>query len=204
MIYSKFIKRFFDLLFSLSFLLILSPLILFLMILIRLKLGKSVFFRQERGGRHGRIFNIIKFKSMLNNCDTDNHLLPDEQRLTPFGRFLRRSSLDEVPSLFNVIRGDMSLVGPRPFIADYLEHYNDYQKTRHKVQPGITGWAQVNGRNAISWEQKFDLDIWYVEPQRMFLDIKIFWLTFQRLIKPKDIHNEGHATMPRFMGTQNE
>ena len=204
MIYPKLIKRFFDLLFSLSFLLIVSPLVLFLMILIRLKLGKFVFFRQERAGRHGRLFNIIKFRSMLNNCDINKNLLSDEHRLTRFGRFLRHYSLDELPSLWNVLRGDMSLVGPRPLLAEYLEHYNEHQKNRHKVLPGITGWAQINGRNAISWEQKFDLDIWYVEHQSMFLDIKILWLTFLRLIKPKDIHSEGHATMPRFMGTKNE
>jgi sugar transferase EpsL len=204
MIYPTIIKRFFDLLFSLSFLVVVSPLILFLMILIRLKLGKSVFFRQERAGRHGRLFNIIKFRSMLTNCDADKNLLPDELRLTTFGQFLRHYSLDELPSLWNVLRGDMSLVGPRPLLVEYLEHYNDYQKSRHNVLPGITGWAQVNGRNAISWEHKFELDIWYVKHQSMFLDIKILCITFLRLIKPRDIHSEGHATMPRFMGTKSE
>lgn len=204
MIYRHYLKRFFDRLFALFFLILFAPVILCLMVLIRIKLGKPVFFFQERGGINGTVFKIIKFRTMLNSYDADHNLLPDEQRLTRFGRFLRSSSLDELPSLFNVLRGEISLVGPRPLLAEYLEYYNDHQKKRHLVTPGITGWAQVNGRNAISWEHKFDLDFWYVNHQSMLLDMKILWLTFLRVVNRKDINSDGHATMPKFVGSINK
>ena len=201
MIYRHLLKRSFDLIFSLFLLILFTPVILCLMVLIRIKMGKSVFFSQERGGINGTVFKIIKSRTMLKTCDTNHNILSDEQRLTNFGRFLRSSSLDELPSLFNVLRGDISLVGPRPFVAEYLEHYNEYQKKRHLVKPGITGWAQVNGRNAITWERKFDLDIWYVNHQSVLLDMRILWLTFLRVVNRKDINSYGHETMPSFLGS---
>ena len=201
MIYRRYIKRFFDLMFSLFFLILFAPIILLLIVIIRIKLGKSVFFLQDRGGMNGTVVKIIKFRTMLNSYDINNNPLPDADRLTNFGRFLRSSSLDELPSLFNVLRGDISLVGPRPFVAEYLQYYNDHQKQRHIVKPGITGWAQVNGRNTINWEQKFELDIWYVTHQCFKLDIKIMWLTFLRVVHRDNINNDAHATMPRFYGT---
>ena len=201
MIYRHLLKRSFDLIFSLFFLILFTPVILCLMVLIRIKIEKSVFFFQDRGGINGTVFKIIKLRTMLQTCDTNHNLLSDEQRLTSFGRFLRSSSLDELPSLFNVLRGDMSLVGPRPLLAEYLEHYNEYQKKRHLVKPGITGWAQVNGRNAITWDHKFDLDIWYVKHQSMLLDMRILWLTFLRVVTRKNINSDGHATMPSFLGS---
>ncbi|MDF1678176.1 MAG: sugar transferase [Legionellaceae bacterium] len=178
---------------------VLLPLIVLLMLCIRIKLGGPVFFLQERGGKDGKRFKIMKFRTMLDAYDEAGQLLPDEQRLTPFGLFLRNSSLDELPALFNVLRGQMSLVGPRPFISDYLDYYTPHQKQRHMVKPGITGWAQVNGRNALTWEEKFELDIWYVKRQTFKLDAKIFYMTFKRVLGQKDISSADHATMPNFI-----
>ena len=182
-------------------LIVLSPLMAVLAVLVRVKLGKPVFFTQERPGLHGRIFRLIKFRSMRDAYDHEGKLLPDEQRLTSFGRFLRSSSLDELPELFNVLKGEMSLVGPRPLLVVYLDRYTSDQARRHNVLPGITGWAQVNGRNALSWEDKFKLDVWYVDHQSLWLDIRILFLTLWKAIKREGISAPGSATAPEFMGS---
>ncbi len=194
-------KAFFDTFLSILGLLFLVPVFLLLMILIRLNLGSPVFFMQPRGGYQGRVFNLIKFRSMSNSKDNNGNLLPDSERLTPFGQFLRKYSLDELPGLINVVKGDMSLVGPRPLLVEYLPLYNSTQKRRHDVKPGITGWAQINGRNAIDWESKFDLDVWYVDHQSLLLDLKILFLTLKKVIIKEGIAQAGHATMPPFEGT---
>lgn len=179
----------------------LSPLFVALFLAIRLKLGSPVLFRQIRPGLGGQPFTMYKFRTMLDAVDAQGRPLPDEKRLTRFGRFLRASSLDELPGLFNVLRGDMSLVGPRPLLMQYLPRYTPEQFRRHEVRPGITGWAQVNGRNAISWEEKFRLDVWYVDHQSLWLDMKILALTAWKALRPEGISAAGHATMPEFMGT---
>jgi len=199
--YYRYLKRFIDLFFSISLLIILAPLFLFLMGIIRLQLGKGVFFTQERGGLHGKRFNIIKFRTMLNKYDEQGELLQDEQRLTTLGALLRRFSLDELPALLNVIRGEMSLVGPRPLLSEYLDYYNAFEKQRHSVLPGITGWAQINGRNAISWVEKFSFDVWYVEHASFWLDTKILLLTIQKVFLREGISSEGHVTTDKFQGT---
>ncbi|OAK61534.1 sugar transferase [Variovorax paradoxus] len=171
---------------------------------VRRKLGKPALFRQARPGLNGRPFLMIKFRTMTNMRGADGELLPDAQRLTPFGRFLRASSLDELPELWNVLRGDMSLVGPRPLLMEYLPLYTAEQARRHEVRPGITGWAQVNGRNALSWEQKFALDVWYVDRRSLLLDLRILWLTVRKVLLRDGISAAGDATMPRFTGSLTE
>jgi lipopolysaccharide/colanic/teichoic acid biosynthesis glycosyltransferase len=199
-------KGIFDILISALGLLALSPLLLVLAILVRLKHGSPVLFRQRRPGFKGRPFEMLKFRSMSNARDEAGQLLPDADRLTKFGRFLRSTSLDELPELLNVLKGEMSLVGPRPLLMEYLDRYTPEQARRHEVKPGITGWAQVNGRNAISWEEKFALDVWYVEHRGFWLDLKILWLTLWQVVRRDGISAAGEATMPVFQGvvqTQN-
>lgn len=198
------IKRIFDLLVSLLLLVLLSPVLLVLSVLVRIKLGQPVLFSQERPGLHGRLFRLYKFRTMRDAYRENGTLQPDEERLTKFGRFLRASSLDELPELYNVIRGEMSLVGPRPLLVAYLERYTPQQARRHEVLPGITGWAQVNGRNAIAWEDKFKLDVWYVDHQSLWLDLKILFLTLWKILKREGISAPGSATAPEFMGSNNE
>ena len=195
-------KRLFDLVFSLILLLLLSPVMLGVSVCILLIMGWPVFFRQERPGRHGRLFAMYKFRTMSDRRDANGDLLPDSQRLGRFGRFLRSSSLDELPELLNVIRGDMSLVGPRPLLPEYLPLYDENQARRHEVRPGITGWAQVKGRNALSWPEKFELDVWYVDHQSMALDLRILFLTVGQVLKTSDVSQEGHATMSKFTGNE--
>ena len=194
-------KRIFDLVITLIGLLLLVPVIILVAALVRLKLGSAIFFKQSRPGLNGRIFTILKFRTMTNECDKDDMLLPDEVRLTKFGKFLRSTSLDELPGLWNVLKGDMSLVGPRPLLVEYLPLYSEKQSRRHEVKPGITGWAQVNGRNAISWDEKFDLDVWYVDNQSIWLDIKILWMTVKKVIVRDGISQSNHVTMDKFKGS---
>ena len=190
----------FDLALTAPALVVFSPLFGLLALLVRFKLGSPVFFRQMRPGLHGKPFTIFKFRTMTNARDAQGNLLPDAQRLTRFGRFLRSTSLDELPELFNVLRGEMSLVGPRPLLMQYLDLYTPEQARRHEVKPGITGWAQVNGRNAITWEKKFELDVWYVDHRSFWLDIKIILLTVRQVFQRKGINQPGQATMEVFTG----
>jgi len=169
---------------------------------VRRKLGAPVLFRQTRTGLQGKPFEMLKFRSMQEVCDVDGNLLPDSERMTEFGRWLRSTSLDELPELWNVINGEMSLVWPRPLLMEYLPLYSPEQARRHEVRPGITGWAQVNGRNAISWEEKFKYDVWYVENQSFWLDMKIIWMTIKKVIAREGISADGHATMPKFTSSQ--
>jgi lipopolysaccharide/colanic/teichoic acid biosynthesis glycosyltransferase len=182
-------------------LLILSPVMLVLVCLIRARLGKPVLFRQIRIGRGEKPFTFFKFRTMTDARDSRGVLLGDEQRLTALGRFLRASGLDELPQLWNVLLGDMSLVGPRPLLPQYLPRYNTYQRRRHEVRPGITGWAQVKGRNALTWERKFECDVWYVDHRSPWLDIRILWMTMLQVIRRDGIRQNGHATMPEFLGS---
>lgn len=193
-------KRLFDLIAAFSALLLLALPLALLAWQVRRKLGSPVFFTQVRPGLHGKPFKMIKFRTMTSERGPDGELLPDAVRLTPFGRFLRSSSLDELPELWNVLKGDMSLVGPRPLLMEYLPLYSAEQARRHEVRPGITGWAQVNGRNAISWENKFELDVWYVNNRTLWVDIKVLWLTVKKVLVRDGISAEGEATMPRFTG----
>jgi len=193
-----------DLSLTLPALLVLGPLGILLAVLVRLKLGRPVLFRQRRPGRDDRIFELIKFRTMTDARDSSGALLPDDERLTTFGRRLRSASLDELPTLWNVIRGDMSLVGPRPLLVRYLDRYTPAQRRRHDVAPGITGWAQVNGRNAITWEEKFELDLWYVENLSLRTDLAILFRTMAEVLSQRDISADGQATMPEFMGTDDE
>lgn len=195
-------KRFIDVLASALGLLVLSPVFLLVTILLAWANRGSPFFLQRRPGRNGRIFRVIKFKTMSDVRDEKGNLLPDAERLTPVGSFVRKTSLDEIPQLINVLRGDMSLVGPRPLLEQYLSLYNARQQRRHEVTPGITGWAQVNGRNAISWEQKFELDVWYVDNLSFLLDMKILFLTIWKVFRREGISQEGQATMEPFRGNQ--
>mgnify|MGYP006163717083 CR=1 FL=1 len=197
-------KRLFDLVAALSALLILCPVILVVALLIRIKLGAPVLFKQTRPGLDGKPFNMLKFRSMLDATDKDGNHLPDEMRLTRFGRILRSTSLDELPGLLNVLKGDMSLVGPRPLLMQYLPLYTAEQARRHDVRPGITGWAQVNGRNAISWEDKFKLDVWYVDNQSFLLDLKILLLTVIKVFKREGIASATSVTMEGFKGSNNK
>lgn len=197
------IKRIFDFTVSLFALLTLLPVILVVAVLIRFKLGSPILFTQDRPGLNGHIFKMMKFRSMLDAKDKDGNLLPDDQRMTKFGAFLRSTSLDELPGLFNVLKGDMSLVGPRPLLVQYLPLYNKQQARRHNVRPGITGWAQVNGRNAISWEDKFMYDVWYVDNQSFWLDLKILLLTVRKVFIKEGITADDHVTMPFFTGSDN-
>ncbi|TAJ60728.1 sugar transferase [Variovorax sp.] len=194
-------KRLFDIVASCLALLLFSFPLLFLTWQVRRKLGNPAFFRQMRPGLNGLPFNMIKFRTMTDARGVDGQLLPDADRLTSFGRFLRASSLDELPELWNVLKGDMSLVGPRPLLMDYLPLYSAEQSRRHEVRPGITGWAQINGRNALSWEEKFKLDVWYVDNRSMLLDIKILWLTVRKVMVRDGISAAGEATMSRFTGS---
>ncbi len=198
--YHDHLKRLFDLLAGGVALFILVPLLLLVAALVRLRLGAPVFFRQQRPGLYGRPFTMLKFRTMTDARDEAGRLLPDDQRLTPFGRFLRSSSLDELPELINVLRGEMSLVGPRPLLMEYLDRYTPEQMRRHDVRPGITGWAQVNGRNAISWDEKFALDVWYVDHQSFWLDLRILVLTVWRVVRREGISQQGSATMTEFCG----
>lgn len=193
-------KRSFDLVLTAASLPILVPIILLLMVLVRAKLGTPVFFTQARPGLHGKSFTLYKFRTMTDNRDENGTLLPDAVRLKSFGRFLRAASLDELPELINVLKGDMSLVGPRPLLMQYLDRYTPEQARRHEVRPGITGWAQVNGRNAITWEEKFKLDVWYVDNWSMWLDIKIIAMTIWKILKREGISHPGQATMEEFKG----
>jgi len=198
------LKRFFDALLCVCCLLVLAVPLAMLYWLVRSKLGSPVFFTQLRPGRHGEPFRMVKFRTMTSECDPDGVLLPDDQRLTSFGRFLRASSLDELPELWNVLKGEMSLVGPRPLLLEYLPLYTPEQSRRHEVRPGITGWAQVNGRNAISWDEKFALDVWYVDNQSFLLDIKILLLTVRKVLISDGITAAGEATMSAFTGSKPE
>jgi len=198
------IKRTFDLLASASALLVFFPVLLVLAYLVRKNLGSPVLFRQVRPGLDGEPFDMIKFRTMLDAVDAQGKVLPDEVRLTSFGSFLRSTSLDELPGLWNVLKGDMSLVGPRPLLMEYLPLYSQEQSRRHEVRPGITGWAQVNGRNAISWEEKFKLDVWYVDNQTLWLDIKILFFTVKKVLVRDGISASGEATMTQFMGSENK
>ncbi len=193
-------KRIIDLLISLSGLLILSPFILLIAIVVKFKLGSPIIFKQQRPGLNGKPFYLYKFRSMSNERDDEGNLLPEYQRLTPTGIFLRKFSLDELPQLINVIKGDISLVGPRPLLMEYLPLYSEEQAKRHLVKPGITGWAQVNGRNVISWEERFKFDVWYVENQTLSLDIKIFWLTFKKVVRSEGVIQDEQE----FRGTENK
>ncbi len=197
-------KRLFDILLTIIALLLLSPLLLLIAVLVRMKLGPPILFRQKRPGLHGKIFPMYKFRSMTDARDSSGQLLPEADRLTSFGHFLRSTSLDELPELFNVLKGDMSLIGPRPLRVDYLELYSKEQARRHELRPGITGWAQVNGRNTISWNEKFKLDVWYVDNWSLRLDIKILWLTAKKVLKREGISAKNHITMPRFTGEQEQ
>jgi sugar transferase EpsL len=194
-------KRVFDVTATAIGLVFISPVLLILCYLVRKHMGSPVFFKQQRPGLHGKPFYMYKFRTMTNERDASGNLLPDSDRLTPLGKFLRSTSLDELPELFNVLKGDMSLVGPRPLLMQYLDRYTPEQARRHKVKPGITGWAQVNGRNALSWEEKFKLDVWYVDNQSFWLDLKILWMTMIKVIKREGISGDGCETMTEFQGT---
>lgn len=196
------LKRLFDIAASAAALIILSPVLLVVMLLVRIKLGSPIFFTQVRPGLHGKPFKMVKFRTMTDERDANGELLPNEQRMTRFGNLLRSTSLDELPELWNVLKGDMSLVGPRPLLMEYLPLYNKEQARRHNVRPGITGWAQINGRNAISWEEKFQHDTWYVDNQNFFLDLKILFLTVFKVFARSDINAGEQVTMPRFTGSE--
>ncbi|MDN5076933.1 undecaprenyl phosphate N,N'-diacetylbacillosamine 1-phosphate transferase [Aliarcobacter butzleri] len=197
-------KSIFDKTLALFLIILFSPIYIVVSLLIFFKMGSPILFRQKRPGYKEKIFGIYKFRTMTNEKDVNGNLLPDEQRLIGIGKFIRSTSLDELPQLFNVLKGEMSFVGPRPLLEEYLPLYNEKQKRRHDVKPGITGWAQVNGRNAISWEQKFDYDVWYVDNQSFWLDIKILWLTFLKVVKRSDISSSTSSTMEKFTGSKNE
>lgn len=199
--YCRFFKRFFDFVIALSALICLSPILIVVTIWLHFaNKGAGAFFLQERPGKNEKIFKIIKYKTMTDERDANGNLLPDADRLTKVGRFVRSTSIDELPQLINVLKGDMSLIGPRPLRVHYLPLYNEQQRHRHDVRPGITGWAQVNGRNNISWVQKFELDIWYVENISFMTDIKIIYLTIQKVLKRSDISKQGHSTTTPFNG----
>lgn len=197
-------KRLLDLAFTIPGLLAISPVFIIVTLLILARISRPVFFRQERPGLNARPFFLYKFRTMTDGRDDSGALLPDAQRLTPFGRFLRGTSLDELPELLNVLKGDMSLVGPRPLLMRYLDRYTPEQFRRHEMPPGLTGWAQVNGRNALTWEEKFELDVWYVDHWSLWLDVKILALTLWKVLKREGISQAGHATMEEFMGTRSE
>lgn len=200
--YEKYIKRLLD--FTLSFLalIILSPVLLVTAVLVRIKLGSPIIFHQERPGKSEKIFHLYKFRSMTDECDENGNLLPDDQRLTRFGQILRSTSLDELPELLNILRGDMSIVGPRPLLVKYLPLYNEEQKHRHDVRPGLTGWAQANGRNAITWEEKFKLDVWYVQHISFWVDVKVIFMTVKKVFCRDGISSETSVTMEEFSGTK--
>lgn len=201
-VYEKFIKRMLDFLLALLALVALSPVMLVTAIMVRIKLGGPVIFCQPRPGKDEKIFNLYKFRSMTNQTDAEGNLLPDEVRLTSFGRVLRSTSLDELPELVNILRGDMSIVGPRPLLVKYLPLYNEEQKHRHDVRPGLTGWAQVHGRNTVSWEEKFRLDVWYVRNLSFWVDVKTIFMTVKNVLCREGISSETAVTMEEFMGTK--
>lgn len=200
--YIEYLKHIFDRTISAISIIIFLPILFVIATFVRVFLGSPILFTQQRPGLHGKPFTIYKFRTMCDIYDDAGNILPDKDRLTKFGRFLRKTSLDELPELFNVLKGDMSLVGPRPLLMEYLPRYSKEQARRHDVKPGITGWAQVNGRNAISWKEKFDLDIWYVENISFSLDLKILWQTFSIVIKRQDISFPGHVTMEKFLDSE--
>lgn len=202
--YGKFVKRLLDILISLTGIVVLSPVLLILWVLVRTKLGSPAFFTQQRPGKNGKIFKLYKFRSMTDERDEEGNLLPDEIRLTSFGKKLRATSLDELPELFNILKGDMSLIGPRPLLIKYLPLYNETQKHRHDVRPGLTGLAQINGRNAITWEKKFEYDVEYVNHLSFALDMSIFFGTIWAVLKREGISSENDATMEAFKGTPEE
>jgi len=198
------LKRTFDILISLFAILALSPALIYLLITVKKRLGSPVIFRQKRPGLNGKPFYMVKFRTMLEAYDLNGNPLPNDQRMTSFGRWLRSTSLDELPELWNVLKGDMSLVGPRPLRMDYLPLYNHHQGRRHEVRPGITGWAQVNGRNSITWEQKFDLDVWYIDNRSIILDIKILILTIKKVLVKEGVNSSHEVTMHPFSGTKEQ
>lgn len=200
--YRLFFKRFFDFVLSLLAIIILSPIILIVAVLVRIKLGSPVIFCQERPGKDEKIFKMYKFRSMTDERDEEGTLLPDEVRLTSFGKKLRSTSLDELPELFNILKGDMSIVGPRPLLVKYLPLYSAEQRKRHDVRPGLTGWAQANGRNAISWEEKFKYDVEYTEKYSFFMDLKIIFMTVRSVLRHEGISSESAATMEEFLGNE--
>ena len=202
--YAKYIKRILDFILSLIALIVLSPLMLIIGILVRIKLGKPVIFKQKRPGKNEKIFTLYKFRTMTDEKDEEGNLLPDSERLTKFGKFLRSTSLDELPELINIIKGEMAIVGPRPLLVEYLSLYNEEQKHRHDVRPGLTGLAQISGRNAIEWEEKFEEDIEYVNNITFIKDTKIILKTFVKVFKKDGINQEGNATMKKFEGTKKE
>lgn len=201
MIY-KYVKRILDIISSLLAIIILSPLLAATSVLVKTKLGSPVLFKQERPGKNEKIFTLMKFRTMTDERDENGELLPDEVRLTKFGKFLRSTSIDELPELFNILKGDMSVIGPRPLLVQYLPRYNEHQHRRHEVKPGLSGWAQVNGRNAISWEEKFDFDVEYVDNYSLLMDIKVLFMTLANVLKRDGISSETSATMEEFMGNE--
>lgn len=198
--YRRIGKRMLDLTLTSTALVCLSPVFAAVAVLVRFKLGSPILFRQQRPGLRARPFMMMKFRTMTDARDATGELLPDAERLPPFGQFLRSTSLDELPELVNVLKGEMSLVGPRPLLMRYLDRYTPQQRRRHEVPPGITGWAQVNGRNAISWEKKFELDVWYADRCSLWLDVRVLWMTVLKVVGRADINQEGHATQSEFMG----
>lgn len=200
MIY-KYIKRILDIISSLLAIIILSPLLAVTAVLVKTKLGSPVLFKQERPGKDEKIFTLMKFRTMTDERDENGELLPDEVRLTKFGKFLRSTSIDELPELFNILKGDMSVIGPRPLLVEYIPRYNEHQHRRHEVRPGLSGWAQVNGRNTVSWEDKFDMDVHYVDNYSFVMDVKILFMTVLNVLKKEGISSETSATMEVFMGT---
>lgn len=194
-------KRLFDFATALVVLLLLSPLLLLLALSVRFAIGSPVLFRQSRPGLHGKPFTLLKFRTMTDARDEQGNLLADELRLTAFGRFLRHSSLDELPELWNVLKGDMSLVGPRPLLMEYLPLYSAFQARRHEVRPGVTGWAQVNGRNELDWDERLRMDVWYVDHQSFLLDLKILWMTVFKVLRSEGVTQKGHATVEKFRGS---
>lgn len=200
MIY-KYIKRILDIISSLLAIIILSPLLAVTAVLVKTKLGSPVLFKQERPGKDEKIFTLMKFRTMTDERDENGELLPDEVRLTKFGKFLRSTSIDELPELFNILKGDMSVIGPRPLLVEYIPRYNKHQHRRHEVRPGLSGWAQVNGRNTVSWEDKFDMDVHYVDNYSLAMDVKILFMTVLNVLKKEGISSETSATMEVFMGT---
>jgi lipopolysaccharide/colanic/teichoic acid biosynthesis glycosyltransferase len=199
--YRRFLKRFLDVVISAGGLLLVSPLLLFLMSFIYIKTRKNPLFYQKRPGLHGKIFTLVKLRTMREELDSTGNSLPDKDRITHWGKKFRETSLDEIPQLINVLKGDMSLIGPRPLLPEYLPRYSAYQQQRHNVRPGITGWAQIHGRNAISWQQKFDLDVWYVHNYGFKTDVKIFFQTLREIIKKEGVNYSDSTTMPEFEGT---
>ena len=200
--YCRFLKAVFDRVLAFILIIVFLPIMIVVGIFIYITIGRVIFFRQVRPGKNEKLFTIYKFRTMRDEKDSEGNLLPDEMRLKGVGKFIRSTSLDELPQLFNVLKGDMSFIGPRPLLVEYLKLYDERQKRRHNVTPGITGWAQVNGRNAIDWQKKFDLDIWYVDHCSFWLDLKILFMTFLKLIKRSDVSSSNHVTMERFKGNE--